>query len=409
MNILIITPSMPFPPDTGGPIRTLELVKRIGGRHTVDLATIGLPGATDPGPLRDYCRRVHVAAWSRRPKPLQLPSLLLKIARGIPLETKYAESDDLTAILRRIAHEECYDVIHMEKSATAVNLGSLRLAPHTATVFGLQDVGHVRHGRMARTETRLRRRLWHWQNRAALAKWEPHMARRCDTTLVVSETDRDLLRALDASLDIAVVPNGIAVGTCPMAPREGRRREILIIGTLDYEPNRDAVLYFIRSIYPAVRSELPDVALSIVGRNPPAEIAKLDNGRDVRVFANVPDPAPFYLRAGVAAVPLRAGSGTRLKILEAMAYGTPVVSSPIGCEGIAATDGRDIVIADSAEAFARETARLLAFPPRWQELATQARRLVETHYDWDPISRRLEDAYAHACERRRAGRAAHKS
>jgi glycosyltransferase involved in cell wall biosynthesis len=151
----------------------------------------------------------------------------------------------------------------------------------------------------------------------------------------------------------------------------------------------------VNDILPRLRRLIGDVELWIVGRSPAPEVLRLDGG-SIRVTGTVPDVVPYYERSAVAVVPLRAGSGTRLKILEAMALGRPVVSTSVGCEGLDVEHERHLLVADDAEAFARQTARLLADGALYRRLADEGRRLVEARYDWSVLGDRLLDVYAQA-------------
>jgi len=164
---------------------------------------------------------------------------------------------------------------------------------------------------------------------------------------------------------------------------------LLFVGVIGYPPNADAVLYFCKSIMPLVRRKIPDVQLTVVGNAPPPEVCKLAVRDEVVVTGVVDDLVAYYARATVCVVPLRAGGGTRLKILEAMAFGRPVVSTSIGCEGLAAVDGEHLLIGDSPEDFAQNVIQLLLEPDLRHRITIAARRMVEQRYDWPIIGRKL--------------------
>ncbi len=161
---------------------------------------------------------------------------------------------------------------------------------------------------------------------------------------------------------------------------------------MDYRPNIDAAAYFCREIFPLIKANAPRVELCIAGRNPPEEVLALA-GEGIRVTGTVPSLQPYYAQSAVCIVPLRAGGGTRLKILEAMALGRPVVSTSIGCEGLAVEDKTNIFIADNPEDFAARTLQLLNEPDTWKRITTNGRSLVERMYDWDVIAERLSETY----------------
>ena len=170
-----------------------------------------------------------------------------------------------------------------------------------------------------------------------------------------------------------------------MLPRPEGPPSLIFIGNMGYRPNEDAILYFCKEILPIVRQRLPDVELWIVGTNPPPSVQALA-GPGVHVTGRVPDVREFYERCTVSIVPLRSGSGTRLKILEAMALGRPVVSTSIGCEGLEVVDRRHLMVADAPAGFAQRTIELLENEETRSLMVDDARELAVKRYDWDVIA-----------------------
>ena len=161
---------------------------------------------------------------------------------------------------------------------------------------------------------------------------------------------------------------------------------------MGYPPNIDAALYFSKEIFPLIQQKNNPTELWVVGRDPSPEVLALAND-NIHVTGRVEKVLPYYQKTSICVVSLRAGGGTRLKILEAMALGRPVVSTTIGCEGLEVVDEKNILIADTPAEFAEKTSRLLRDKELYQHLATNGRKLVETHYSWDPIADRLMKLY----------------
>jgi glycosyltransferase involved in cell wall biosynthesis len=235
---------------------------------------------------------------------------------------------------------------------------------------------------------KIRTWLYSWMMRA----WEPRYAERFDRCISVSEEDRRLLIASNPRLQVDVIPNGVDVQMYQPSSLDGNQPALLFIGTMDYPPCNDAALYFVSEILPHIRRVIPNVETWIVGRDPSPEVMQL-NGKGVHVTGRVDDVRPYYRRSSVCVVPLRAGGGTRLKILEAMALGRPVVSTTIGCEGLDVVDGEHLLIADTPKLFSEQTVRLIQDTKLCQRITTEARELVVTHYDWDGIAKRLMLVY----------------
>jgi glycosyltransferase involved in cell wall biosynthesis len=215
--------------------------------------------------------------------------------------------------------------------------------------------------------------------------------------VTVSEVDRRLLLTTNPRLRVDVIPNGVDTKIYQPLPEGDSTPALVFVGNMDYRPNVDAMMYFCSQVLPRVRCALPDVQMWIVGINPRAEVRHLE-GEGVHVTGRVDDVRPYYARSTACVVPLRAGGGTRLKILEAMAFGRPVVSTTIGCEGLDVVDGEHLFIADSADEFAEQTVRLLLDEALRRRVATEARRLAETCYDWDVVVTELEHVYREVAE-----------
>jgi glycosyltransferase involved in cell wall biosynthesis len=208
-----------------------------------------------------------------------------------------------------------------------------------------------------------------------------------------SEREADGARRRVPGGRIAAIPNGVDLAAFQPEPAasEARHQEaglLTFVGLLRYTPNADAVRWFVRDILPLVRRQDPSARFEAVGKTPsPAVLALAAD--DVRIVGSVPDVRPFLARASVVVVPLRAGSGTRIKILEALAMGKAVVTTSIGCEGLAVRDGVHLLVADDRESFAAATARLLAVPELRARLGAAGRALVERDYSWSTSVDRL--------------------
>jgi len=231
-----------------------------------------------------------------------------------------------------------------------------------------------------------------WQR---LRDYEQQAVHRADLTLTVSAADAASLRALapDRADTIVTIPIGVDTDYFRPTPRVTASKSLLFVGTLYWPPNVDSLRYFCREILPRIQERIPDVRLKIVGVRPIAAVRALAADPSVTVVGHVPDIRPFTLDCGAFVVPLRWGSGMRVKILNAMAMGLPVVSTTVGAEGIGVTDGEDILLADDPAAFADAVVRVLMDRALRERLGTVARRRMETRYAWDVIGPRLLSAY----------------
>jgi glycosyltransferase involved in cell wall biosynthesis len=221
-------------------------------------------------------------------------------------------------------------------------------------------------------------------------RFEASLLRRASLVTAVSERDAAQLRRLVPNARIEVLPSGADTrGVAFVDHRDNRGDVVIFLGTLGYLPNRDAVAWLIDRILPLVRSTRPGVVIRLVGSSPPAVFGTLGNDR-VELVGEVPDVQPELASADLFVAPLRAGGGTRLKLLEAFAAGIPVVATSIAAEGIGAVDGTHLAIADDEQAFADAIVRLLTNSDERMRISLAARRFVESHYEWSAIGERFE-------------------
>jgi glycosyltransferase involved in cell wall biosynthesis len=229
-----------------------------------------------------------------------------------------------------------------------------------------------------------------------MQRFERRMLARFDRVLTVSDADRlTFHRLYGGSLQAptTVVPTGVDTAYFqPQGTVRPRPSHLVFVGSMDWLPNEDGVLAFCRDTLPLIRAAIPDVTFSIVGRDPTAAVQRLADGERIVVTGRVDDVRPALHQAAASVVPLRIGGGTRLKIYESMAAGTPVVSTTIGAEGLPGEPGRHLLIADDPLAFAGAVIELLRHPLQRQRMAAAARRFVVDHFDWSAVAGDLERA-----------------
>jgi len=212
------------------------------------------------------------------------------------------------------------------------------------------------------------------------------LLQRVDVILSVSEEDAAFTRARlpNPATKVWVVPNGVEIGSfVPNRPLPENR--IIFCGAMDILMNIDAVVRFARRVFPEVREIVPDAEFWIVGRNPDDKVRALDSIPGVKVTGQVADVRPYYAKSKVAVAPFRYGGGTKLKVLEAMALGVPVVATPIGCQGIKCVSGKHLLVEEAEEEFALSVVNLLNDDVLWKSIVVEARRLVEQRYSWEKI------------------------
>ena len=228
-----------------------------------------------------------------------------------------------------------------------------------------------------------------------LKRAEREVLQLANAHTVCSERERQMLLQEVPQANITEIPNGVDTAFfAAAAAGEGLRQNVVFVGSMNYHANIDAALFFAKAIWPGLRERRPDLQFVIVGSSPVPEIVELANQPGITVTGTVDDLRPYYRSAVMVVAPVRVASGTRLKVLEAMAAGVPVISTPLGAEGLAITPGKDILIAETPAETIATAAALHRDTATWHELAANALRLVREQYDWSAIGERLLNVYA---------------
>lgn len=400
MNILFLTPQLPYPPRQGTALRNWGLISGLAGRHRVCLLSFLAPGQEpDPAPpLRAACARIETVPQPTRSLRRRLRDLLLTPLPDMALRL---ESPAFRNRLAAWLAEEQFDVVHIEGIECAPYLDLLETArPRPFILFDNHNCEYRLQQRAFQADLPNPLR-WHgaaysfiqWQR---LRRYEAQVCRRADRVAAVSEEDASGLRALVPGLEPLLLPNGINLSDYPPdlpgAPGLGEGA-LVFTGKMDFRPNVDGVLWFAEQALPRIRAEAPQAHLWVVGQSPHRRLERLRADPAVTLTGEVADTRPYIAGAAVYVAPLRAGGGTRLKLLEAMALERAVVTTTLGAEGFPVRDGVELLLADEAEGFARAVVTLLQDPKRRQALGKAARRFVAAAYDWQTLLPRLESAY----------------
>ncbi len=399
MRVLVLSPMLPYPPVAGGPARVFHLIKELSRRHEITLlAGINYDRERDlVGSLRDYCR-VHTTMV-----PVARRSVWDHIA-GLCSPAPYYRfvmcSPAFGARLAKLVGEERFDIVQAEFLATGHFAVSL-LGP--IRVLDMHNVESTYVWRLLRRKRPGLGSLLTLSDAVKLSRYQQRIVSRFDRCLAVSDVDARQLAGCAPGAAVTVVPNGVDPEFFhPMEAPEDPAG-LVFTASFTYAPNVDAMVFFCREVLPQIRAVVPGARLTIAGREPPPEVTALAALGGIEVTGAVPDMRPYLARAAVVVVPLRLGSGTRIKILEAMAMGKAVVSTSAGAEGLDIRPGHDVEIADGVEEFTRRTVDLLGDAARRRCLGDNARQTVMTRYTWPQIAVRLDAVYHEMRPGARAG------
>lgn len=397
-RVVFVSERCPWPIDDGGQIRTYKVLERLAGRYTVTLLALAPPSPADVAPIRAL--GVEVLTFPRRDERWRLPlhaAASLVDRRPFPFNKSFSR-DVLGALRRQLARGDVA-ALHLNHLDAAQYLDFLD-ARRVPSVVDTHNVMTTVYGRYVETASNLPLRAFLAAQSWKMRRYEPRLLRRASACIVCSDLERDRLRDWGVA-DPVVVPNGVDTarfepGSTPRAPGPLR---LVFTGALDYRPNHDGMEWFLREVQPVLVARLPEFQLAVVGRNPSASLRALADPRRVTFTGRVEDVRPHVSGADVFIAPLRVGGGTRLKILEAMAAGAPVVSTTVGAEGIDAEEGVHLVRADTPEAFAQAIAALAADPDQRAAMARAARELVVARYDWCAVTEPLLATYERLLQR----------
>lgn len=394
-----MVPLVPYPPGDGGTIRIFQLATRLARRHSVRL--LALDDGSADGEARAALAEMGVALETF---PIGRPLFPPRWSPGW-WRLKAAGLADPGVAYAQPALRARLDALRRDGEVEVALLETLKMARYGESATGAAILSrqnyepHLAH-RIADTLPpsldRARWRIAGWQG----AGVERRTCRRFRFLSAVSEREAALFRRLAPGAEVEVVPNGVDLERFAPGPDAPGGATVVVSGSMGYLPNRDSALYFHREIWPSVRRACPAARLMVVGDQAARHLPGLAAAPGVELREPGRAIVAALDSAAVIAVPLRAGAGTRIKILEALALGKAVVSTSVGCEGLDAVDGRDLLVADDPEEFARRVAQLLQDAGRRRELGANGRRLVESRYGWGRAAEILEAFCVRVAEQR---------
>lgn len=391
LNILWLTPKPPYPLIDGGRIAVYEPLRRLAARgHRLTLLTFCPPeqDMAELAPLRQFCR-LETIPHDTRNRPLAMARNLFS---SLPYTVAKYESPQMASKLAELLAAERFDLAHLEQAHMAGYAAISKGEGGVPTLLRQENVESHLAERYWQAQTGLRRlyaRLLAARMRAYEATW----CAAVDGCLAITPQDAERLRRLSPQANVVVAPAGVDSAAFYPPPKERPRQTLTFVGSMDWLPNVDAVLWFQREILPLIRDEWPDAPFYVVGKNPPPEIRQLADGEAIHVTGFVEDVRAYMGETAVFVIPLRVGGGMRIKLLQALAMGRAVVSTAVGAEGIAVTHGQDILLADDAAAFARCVVQLLRDGELRERLGRNGRELIEKSYSWEAATDTLETAY----------------
>lgn len=412
-NILILTPQLPYPPQQGTSLRNFHIIRGVAQRHQVSLLSFLESGQTAVPdkivPLAELCEAIVTVPVPPRSTKQRLAQL---ISSRQPDMAHRLYSPDFAEKLQTMLRERPYDIVQVEGVELARYMAVIRqTSPSSRIVFDDHNAETELQRRNMLTDLRQPRRwaaaVYSWFQVQRLGHFERWAMQTADATVAVSETDKKLLEELfygvpltlterqsisNLQSPISVIPN--CIDTERFAAYDGSPREFDLVfsGKMDYRPNVDAVLWFAEAVWPQIKQKRPSTTWVIVGQKPHPRLATLANLEGVTVTGWVESVRPYLAGAKIFIMPFRIGSGTRLKLIEAMAAGKAVVSTRIGAEGFPVQHEQELLLADKPAEMVTAVLHLLEQPEARQRLGQHAQKFART-YDWRLVVPHFNDIY----------------
>ncbi|MEX0902952.1 MAG: glycosyltransferase family 4 protein [Pseudohongiellaceae bacterium] len=392
MRILWVKVGGLWPVNTGGRLRSFHILSELSDRHEVTVLTTHHPD-DDPDALKRKLSACKIWSLEHASPKRDSAGFILALFRSwftaLPVDLYKNRIEALHEEVSRRLREEHYDLCIADFLVAVPNIGFDQPVP---VIYFSHNVEYMIWQRLCDTQTRFWRKLLLGLEWRKLRRYEKLACQRVNLTLAVSVEDENHLRRIAGSDNIRSIPTGVDLDyfTPGGGPLTVQSPELVFTGSMDWYPNEDAILHFIANIFPYIRSKMPGVTLSVVGRNPGRRLRETAQHTGIRVTGTVDDIRSYIEAAAVYIVPLRVGGGTRLKIFEALSMAKAIVSTSVGAEGLPLKNGTHFLCADDPEEFAAKVVELLQNPALRLKLGEAGRRLVAEHYSWGKVADKFE-------------------
>lgn len=399
MRILFLSQRFLMPMDTGGKIRTGNILKHLSKSHEITLISNYEFSKDEPylKDMDDFCSNFIPIPW----KEVKRHSFRFFARLALQMFSLYPVSvlNDYSRRLNRTVKKECinnqYDLAICDFVQSALMFRGVKHIPLVLFQHNVEAMILKRH--FKRSGNFIPRIFW-WLQWKKMAAFENTICQKFDRVVAVSTEDKKIFANLYNLKNVATIPTGVDIDYFrPMPHVDEKKHSLVFCGSMDWLPNEDAMIYFITDIFPLIKKHFSDVTLTIIGRNPsPSFKNMVEKIHEVQLTGWVEDTRPILARGSMIIVPIRIGGGTRMKIYEAMAMAKPVVSTTIGAEGLPVSNGDTIIIEDNPDKVAERIIELMEHPDRRKKIGDDARAFVSKNYSWPRVGREFETVCTHA-------------
>lgn len=393
MKILMLTPYLPYPPASGGQIRTLYLLKYLSQNHEIFLVALykNAQEKQYAKHLESYCKKIYLC--KRAEKPWQIGNILMSVLSLLPFLIVRNFSDEAKKIVEKLLQEEKFDVIHAE---------TFYIMPHipktSVPILLVEQTIEFKVYQHFISNLPFLVRLGLSIDIMKLKYWEIHYWKKASLVATVSQSDRDTIQKIETNIDPVIIPNGAGdeMFVDKLPEKKLDSPTLLFMGNFFWLQNVEAAEFLVDSIFPKLIKTIPNLNLIIAGQNAAKKVT-VKNTNSVKVIDIPPDNSEIvkklYHQATIFVAPIFGPGGTRLKILAAMAAGLPVVSTSTGVDGLGIVEGVHAILAQTPEAFAEKITKMISTRDLYTKIQKNAFALVKDHYSWSQISKQLEIAY----------------
>lgn len=396
-RILMVTPTVPYPPNWGFGIRVYQFLRELSRSHKVSLVCYAQPGEEDKiAALEKICHSVHTVPAPIHGSVDKRKAQFYSLFSSHSFQTGSLRTAAMQKLLTQLLGAEPFDIVQIESS----QLGSYNFGPGPVFIVDEHNLEYELLQRMYQTERSPLRKIYNFMEYRKFHNEERACWQRADACILTSAREQIILNEQFPNKPAQVAPNGVDIEYFKPSTSPVDVNSLVFTGLISYRPNTDAALFFVKEVLPYIVQVHPKIVFSIVGMGAPEEITRLA-GPNVVVTGEVPDVRPYIQAASVFVVPLRMGSGTRLKVLEGLAMGKPMVSTRLGCEGINVRNGEHLLTEDEPQAFAQAVLHLLEDRAMALRFGAAGRELVERQYSWASIVQSMEGFHLQLLEAKR--------
>jgi len=392
MKILYLTPRFPYPPDRGDKLKEFNLIKCLSRNNSISLLSFAEQKEEHfITHVKDYCEKVHIIPHSKYEGYLKA---IFSLFTFQPLQVAYYGSRRMKSLFEDLREKENYDVVLVQL---------IRMAPYLSKYMGkkvlaIEDAISLVLRRRYQRSYGLERLVWYLEY-LKVRRLERKMLDKFDSFTVVSKRDKKVFEGYSGYDRIFAIPNGVDIDYFSYRSPPTENNNLVFVGNISVPHNIDAVTFFANQIFPLIKREMPQVKFYIVGANPHKKVRNLANNQDIFVTGFVEDFRSYLYNAVCFVCPLRFGAGIQNKILEAMACGTPMVTTTIGAEGIDAITEDAVVIKDDPKEFASAVIHLILDYEKRKDISIRAREIIERNYSWAETVNRLEKLLLKVCHK----------